>query len=122
MDNDAFNLSGADRRKYPRLNAAVTYSVVDRNSGFQDTRNISAGGIAFFSGEQIEIGCVIYLRIILPDSSLIRAKAKVVWTQAAHTSWKDNAGYEFGVEFSELSEDDRRKISRFVVLRLDKDL
>ncbi len=122
MDNLEQGYKGVDRRKFPRLNARVRYKIVEDNFGGKagNTKNISAGGIAFFAKDKIELNSVLSLSISLPDSTDFQAKAQVVWYDSVEVSWDPEISYEWGVKFIEIDEESRKKISKYVFLRLDK--
>ncbi|MBU0634514.1 MAG: PilZ domain-containing protein [Candidatus Omnitrophica bacterium] len=111
-----------ERRKYPRVNAFITYSVVEKNSLEKSTnsKNISAGGIAFFSKEKLETNTILSLNISLPDRSDFMAKGKVVWEDHVKVADDSNMYYELGIKFIDINDDDRQKISKYVLHRLDK--
>ena len=112
---------GIDRRKYPRVNASVTYSVVESSltQNMQAAKNISEGGIAFFARDAISVGAELELDIALPDMSDIKARVKVIWREPVKIPDDDSICCELGVEFFDLDEQIRKKISRYVFLRLD---
>ncbi|MFH2137477.1 MAG: PilZ domain-containing protein [Candidatus Omnitrophota bacterium] len=125
MDNffNSDDYHGLERRQYPRVNAFISYSLVSEEDAGKTggTKNISAGGIAFFAKEKIEINTVLSLAISLPDRTDFQAKAKLVWVEEVSVSWDPNIFYELGVEFLDIEESDREKIAKYVFLRLDKD-
>jgi len=123
MISEPLSHSGADRRRYPRINACIEYAVLDqsRPAKLFGTKNISAGGIAFFSKEKLEKNTLVSLSVTLPDTSDFRATAGVVWCEEARLSWDPSIGYEVGVNLIEIREADRQKITRYVFSRLDKD-
>jgi c-di-GMP-binding flagellar brake protein YcgR len=120
MDTDN-SFSGIDRRKYPRVNANVNYSVEDvvLSEKMESTKNISAGGIAFFAREQVKVGSVLVLEMDLPDMSIVKTKARVVWREPIKIPEDSSICCELGVEFLEVDDAVRKKISKYVFLRLD---
>ncbi len=113
----------ADRRKYPRINACVAYSIVeDEGRGISSgSKNISAGGIAFFTRDNLGTNIILSIAVRLPDMSNLKAKVRVVWCEPVKVSWDSDVCHEVGVEFIKIDEIDRQKISKYVFLRLDKD-
>jgi len=111
-----------ERRKYPRLNAFITYSVVDPANADKtaNTKNISAGGIAFFAREKIELNTTLSLNINLPDRSDLVAKGRVVWVEKTKVPADPKICYELGIKFMEIDDNDRQRISRYIFYRLDK--
>ncbi len=115
--------TGAERRKYPRLNAFITYSIIEEENRGKttNTKNIGAGGIAFFAKEKLAVDTILSLAITLPDASNFQTKGKVVWGDDIHVPGDPNICCELGIEFIEINDADRQKISEYVFLRLDKD-
>ena len=123
MNNLSEGYKGVDRRKFPRVNAMVKYEIIE-NEAVKDksnTRNISAGGIAFFSRDKIQENSILFLSISLPDETDFKAKAQVVWYDSVQVSWDPEIRYECGVKFIEIDEENRQKISKYVFLRLNID-
>ena len=112
---------GVDRRRFPRVNAMVEYKIVDKDSNKKagNTKNISAGGIAFFAHDNIKENSVLSLFISLPDTTDFQAKAQVVWCDSVGVSWDSEIRYECGVKFIEIDKESRQKISKYVFLRLN---
>ncbi|MFH1062271.1 MAG: PilZ domain-containing protein [Candidatus Omnitrophota bacterium] len=111
-----------DRRKYPRVNANITYSIKDSQSSLnsQGSKNISSGGIAFFARQKVCFGAVLDLIINLPDMSDVRTSVKVVWCEQVQVSEDDSICCELGVEFISLEEQAKKKIAKYLFLSLDK--
>ena len=117
------NLHGfIDRRKYPRINASVSYSIKDNQNFFipQSLKNISSGGIAFFAREELDAGAILDIVINLPNMSDVQTMVKVVWCEPARIDADKTICSEIGVEFINLDFNDRNKVSKYVFLRLDK--
>ncbi|MBU1086196.1 MAG: PilZ domain-containing protein [Candidatus Omnitrophica bacterium] len=112
----------SDRRKYPRINANITYSIKNSQDFFipQSSKNISSGGIAFFVREKIGVGTILDLRICLPDASVVQTMVSVVWRELAQIYEDKAICRELGVEFISLDQNNRNKIAKYVFLRLDK--
>ena len=123
MDNLEQGYMGVDRRRFPRVNAMVQYKIIEKESSKKESNaeNISAGGIAFFTYDNIERNSVLSLSISLPDETCFQVKAQVVWCDSVQVSWAVEIHYECGVKFIEINEDSRQKISKYVFLRLNVD-
>jgi c-di-GMP-binding flagellar brake protein YcgR len=112
----------AEKRKFMRLdiNVAVGWSKVAGSS--QDaadsrdmTKNISGGGICLIVNEKVGPGDRISLNIELPTSKIIRAEGRVVWTKDFSIVGRENEKkYDAGIEFTNISEEDREEIKKFV--------
>ena len=116
-----------ERRRFPRLNATVDIecsvigkekdpSIKDKNQ----VRNISAGGLCLIVYEKVEVGDILSLTVKLPvDDCTIQIKGKIVWIEEFVLTGDKRNRWDVGVEFAEISEDDRKKISGcvFALLR-----
>jgi len=105
-----------ERRKYQRLesNLPVHYRNL-RKIGESPigslTKDISAGGIRFKTGEFISLACRLVVEIQLPAlAKPIKAISKVTWIR------KSSSGdqYELGNQFLEITKEDKALISDFV--------
>lgn len=120
-DKDKKDISFPERRKFSRLELSVDikYSVVGRGTLLESqgrSKNISLAGIHLIVGEQIELGDVLSLVINLPeDNQPIQVKGIVRWRAFV---WVTDANdtrtrWDLGIEFTDINEADRRKISKF---------
>lgn len=112
---------GEERRKYPRLSAAVVeYFPVGKEESTETsfTRDVGAGGICIIVSERIEKDTILALKIYLPDiDTPIEAKGKVVWINESsflRTKASKKGHYDLGIEFVTLGEKDREKIYHYV--------
>ncbi len=95
-----------DRRKYIRLSAhhLIKYKLVEKNKILSFIRNISAGGVLFFSKDDIRSGAFIEIDINFPNyPKPIKATAKVLRT----VKLTDVGGYEVAAEFITVDSDAR---------------
>ena len=122
MDGKSNSYRFIDRRKYPRINASVSYSIKDNQNFFipQSLKNISSGGIAFFAREKLDVGAILDLVINLPNMSDVQTMVRVVWCEPVQIDADKTICSELGVEFINLDPKDRNKISKYVFLRLNK--
>ena len=112
----------AERRKFPRLNAVVNveYSIIGEGplKYTESTKNIGAGGICLIVYEEIKINTLLSLKFFLPDSNEpIQAKGRVVWKGEFSISSDQIRRYDLGIEFVEIGEEDRERISKYVFTR-----
>ncbi|MFH1360806.1 MAG: PilZ domain-containing protein [Candidatus Omnitrophota bacterium] len=107
-----------ERRKFLRLNINVDikYAVLpssDNHSG--SSRNISAGGICIITHEELLPGDRLKLDISLPDDpSMIQTIGQVVWTKTFSIAGEGKNRYDVGVEFIDISDEERGKIKKYV--------
>jgi c-di-GMP-binding flagellar brake protein YcgR len=73
--------------------------------------DLSAGGASLFTKQPFETGQELRLTIQLRDGSKINTNALIRWIK----SIPQKGGYASGVQFVEVSEKDRRAISKFLV-------
>ena len=115
------NNDNVEKRRFPRLNTSVDieYGIFKKESlqeGKAVTKNISAGGICFVVCEKIEIDTILDIKFNLKDINYtIKARGKVV-RSSCFTAISDNiARYDLGVEFIEIRDADRQKLSQYVL-------
>ncbi len=122
MDGENNSHRFIDRRKYPRINASISYSIKDNQNFFipQSLKNISSGGIAFFAREKLSVGAILDIVIDLPNMSDVQTMVKVIWCEPVQIEADRTICSELGVEFINLDQNDRTKVSKYVFLRLDK--
>jgi len=108
-----------EKRKFARLNTSVDvqYSVLEKKPKKElktKTKDISAGGICIIANEQLEVENLLGISIYLAGESMpITAKGRVVWTKSFQMG-KQNQHYDVGVEFVDISSEDRKKIDQYV--------
>lgn len=112
-----------DRRRYPRVNSAMPVQYRGIRQGSEAAvgtiaRDISNGGIRFVSNEFLSIFTRLVVEISIPSTPKpVRAISKVVWIRKR--SYGEQ--YEVGMQFVDMSEDDRRNISHFVDKSIPKE-
>jgi len=134
--------SGKDKRRYARVdkNAMITYSIVpdykkerrrfirikeDDAINFTTiptykstsslTKDLSIGGIRFFSGHFIPLHSILKLEIKLKFlPRIIYAIARIVWIKEIF----DDERYDIGVEFIEINKQDLRLLDHYLSKRL----
>jgi len=112
-----------EKRRLPRLNAAVAVrwekAAPKKRWGLRTdpeaTKNISAGGICLVVHEDVEVGDRLDLDIELPGARVIHAAGRVIWTAPVQEGAdKERKGRNVGIEFLEITKEDREEIQRFV--------
>jgi len=101
----------ADRRRYPRLQAPVFCRPAGLDPFHQrlNTRNLSLGGARVLSDEEFKLGHRLELDVVLPSGEFLRCWAEVVWVTSLQT--EDEAGYEVGLRFTDLAEQDIQRLA-----------
>lgn len=125
MENQREKRSGLERRKYPRLSIPVLIHFSIGKESLERicvAKNIGAGGICLIVPEEIPTQTILALRINMPEEKdPIQAKGKVVWSQGISYGPGKIVYYNSaGIEFTEIADSDRQRISKFVSDHVDK--
>lgn len=111
--------TGAEKRRFPRLEVAATvnYSILESPASEEITvtKNISAGGICLIMYEMVKVNSILSLKInFTDDGEIIEAKGKVVWVSEFAVYSENQKRYDVGVEFMELSKKRQEMLSKHV--------
>lgn len=104
--------SASEKRKYPRLQAAILWRRAesrDRKPG----ADISEGGVCLFADEPHRPGELLDLEVFTPGGELIACRVEVVWIEPLAMGAAP-ARFEMGVKFVSVSESDRARIADLV--------
>ena len=107
-----------ERRRFPRLVSTidVDYKPLqgDRGLVVSASKNISACGVCIFLKEPVANGTLLEVAFSLPGGQrLFKLIGKVVWVKGFEIG--KSSGYEAGIEFSQISEEERQLINSYVV-------
>lgn len=110
-----------EKRKFIRLNKKfkIEYHLHKKKTSslISVSENIGQGGICLILNEQIEKNTEIELRFYLPEfKELIACEGRVVWQN--EVAKDDKKYYYTGVEFIDIEEQDKLKISRYIYVLL----
>lgn len=110
----------SERREARRVSSIIVecYSIVNPQiKEFSFARNISTKGFSFLSFIPFKEEDVISYKLYLSnDKEFMEGKGKIVWRKISDfLSSATNKLYEFGVEFVDISDDDRDKIYKYVL-------
>jgi len=95
-----------EQRSQPRITTRVTVESVG------PTLNISAGGMCVLMADPMREGTTPAVTFSLPDDPMpIRCKARIAWCR---TSQIDPDLYEVGLSYSEIGDEDQKRIADFV--------
>lgn len=115
----------AERRRFPRLslNVEVEYKILEQIEPefvITETKNLSAGGIRIILLEKVNIGTLLELKFLIPDlNKILSAIGKVVWIEEFIVGdIKTGKAYDAGIEFINISKEDREKIKQYVISQL----
>jgi c-di-GMP-binding flagellar brake protein YcgR len=117
----------ANTRKYQRLSFDVEFkhwvlSAPSPKSKEIRGKNISAGGLCMVILEKLKIGTLLKLEFSLPEADKpVIAKGKVVWVEEPNIySTVTHVSHDCGIEFVDISPQDRENISNHVMLNIRK--
>ncbi len=117
------NWDGLNRRRFPRANypCLVVISRAKKDSNERDvilthTENIGVGGVCVILKQNLERFDVVDLEIDLLDlEDHIKCKGKVVWNiQRKSSEKKKPLFYDIGIEFSDISPKDKKRLEDIV--------
>lgn len=114
------------RRKYRRIDAELRleYSIEggpSKKAKLQTyTKNVGAKGVCFSLSEDLPLNTVLWLKIYIPEKKgPIKAKAGVVW-KGKFTSLNKTVRYDVGVDITDISESDQRRLRQHLFDLVDK--
>lgn len=110
-----------ERRKYFRvmLPLLVSYTIGEPpRQGEEYTKDISGGGMKIPLKEKIAVGTSLKVQLdLLKDQKALELEAKVIWVNAVPDDY--DYPYEAGVEFINVSLEDRLMISNCLLYRAE---
>ncbi len=118
MEDSENRYIGPERRRYPRLKAAVIEYYLLNGTATEEpsfTRDIGAGGISIIINEEVAVETLLGLKIFLPNQNYpVKAKGRVAWVTESSLKLPNTKHYDVGIEFIEINELDKQKISQYV--------
>ena len=108
-----------ERRKFIRLNinVEIKYSLVNSSPAERvaQTKDIGAGGICFLANEPLKKGDILEIKFLLPEvPPNVHAKGRVAWIKPFSVASDKNISYDTGIEFIDITDEDRKRINRYV--------
>ena len=110
---------GAERRRFVRFTTwvEVAYSVVDSSENLPAmARNLSAGGVGFFTKSRLTPGTVLNLELNLPNAPrAVKFTGEVAWSGPLLLFGQDDAphAYETGVRILKIAPEDHQLLTRY---------
>ncbi len=99
-----------EKRGHPRITTRITIQSIG------PTMNISAGGMCVLTADPLREGLLPEVSFELPDQAQpVVCKARIAWCR---TSRIDPELYEVGLAFTEISDEDRKRVMNFVETHL----
>ena len=105
---NASGKSSVEKRRFPRVMAPVFYRMPRILTGKRRVSNLSLVGVRIYSDERLDVGERLELEFFLPEGTTVEALGRVVWIKEMPP--REEAVYDVGLEFVELSEDAIKKI------------
>lgn len=113
--NIFFTSHGSEQRVFTRLKThhLIKYRVISsKEKTLSFVRNISAGGVLFYSEEELPLESTLEMKISIPPRvEPVNVIARIVRSNPL----KKIGGYEYGVEFVHIDEEDREVINKRVL-------
>jgi len=113
-----------EKRKFVRLNVNVEVRwrklqedasmIVGKNS------DISANGICLLVEERFEPQDKLQLELELPNQKIVKSVGNVVWVNQFGIVGSQDQRYSMGIEFIEISDEDKQELEKFVFSSLPK--
>ena len=109
-----------ERRKWVRADVSANVKwardIDAKDTGHEAvTKNIGGGGICLTTKEKLEVGDRLVLEIELPEKEIISSKGRVVWINEFEIiGVQTQKGFYAGVEFLNITEEDRAKVEKCV--------
>ncbi len=112
-----------EKRKFVRITASIlikwkkTEGIPNKTlNSLNIAKNVSRGGICLPMDQKIRVGENLALELRLPTRQIIKIKGKVTYvndfTEIVDLKRRNN--YDVGIEFLEMSKEDRNEFNKFV--------
>lgn len=110
-----------NKRKFPRIHESVNikWKKKDKSSCKAPecsdiTSDVSEGGACLVVYEKMNVGDPLSLELQLPSGRRVNTEAKVAWIRDFEIMGpKGQNGYEVGVQFINISENDKEELKQF---------
>jgi c-di-GMP-binding flagellar brake protein YcgR len=101
----------SDRRRYPRVQAHILYrpAGLDFLHHRYNTQDVSLAGMRVFSDETFGLGNKLELDVLLPDESVVRCWAEVVWLDELPAGAE--AKFDVGLKFTDMAPADIERLA-----------
>ena len=112
----------SNKRKFARLGISLNIKwnkvagEAESADVYEDmTDNIGEGGICLTTDKPVDVGDKLHLEIELPTRDVIRSEGKVKWAAKYEMQLAEDVTiYYVGIEFQNISEEDRKKLKELV--------
>ena len=107
-----------EKRKHPRavVSLPVSLRINENEGGYPGfTVDASKSGLQIQTLKEIPVRTGLKVEIYFPDELRLpkfSEKAEVVWRDVSH--WEDWEGYQYGIEFIQISKENDQKLSKMI--------
>jgi c-di-GMP-binding flagellar brake protein YcgR len=100
--------SPANRRRYPRIAAAVFYRPAGPTLLHHQraTIDVSLGGMRVYTDDEMAVGTRLDIELILDDQKTARCWARIAWIEKLPPD--AGAAFDLGLEFIDMTDEDRK--------------
>ncbi len=110
---------GMNQRTFPRVNVAcdLTIDIPSASVMKTKTENLGAGGVCVILDKGLDKLSTVHLQIMLTDdANPVKCDGRIVWLVCTKQPGLNatRVEYDTGIEFTNLEESDRERISRFI--------
>lgn len=108
-----------EKRRFIRFNIALKVNYIlqkdPKTEKTGTTKDVSAGGIQLLTGEQLEAGNKVDLKIFLPEAlNPVHLRGVVMWSKELGQGKGSTHSHSAGVEFSRIEEDNKNTFLKFL--------
>jgi c-di-GMP-binding flagellar brake protein YcgR len=110
-----------DKRRYARLVARLDFTAkkITPDNAYEPvtvvSKDISIGGVGFCSEHEFKVGDIVKLTIRMPSDKVIITVCGVKWVQEKENLYNASSReYHVGLEFTQISDIDRKEIGDFI--------
>ena len=104
-----------ERRDHPRIMISLpaNFEIKESGGGYPGmTLDASHSGLLIQTLKEMPIGIKLNIEVLLPRKlklTKFRAETEVIWKDISY--WEDWEGYQYGLKFTNISNEDYRKLS-----------
>ncbi len=115
MENSSHN---KERRDHPRIMISLpaNFEIKESGGGYPGlTIDASHSGLLIQTLKEMPVGIKLDIEVLLPKKfklSKFRAETEIIWKGVSY--WEDLEGYEYGLKFTNISNEDYLKLSRIL--------
>ncbi|MFH1768883.1 MAG: PilZ domain-containing protein [Candidatus Omnitrophota bacterium] len=114
---------GHEKRRFPRVSLPCTIIIKSSQKEFPSrTENISGGGIRIILEEPLEHATLVDIDLKLKEDVAVNCCGKIIWVvEKIHPDDKNARLYDVGIQFTKISDDDRKAITDFIYMEVSQE-